>query len=305
MLQPQTSSNQEYIIQCYFLASKLNAYAVTLNLVRDDRWQQLTMQFEILARRAGVPIEELDNIARLAQRLASEGTVFRFDDGASAFEKAKVSKDANEKTEWLVRGIHELVEAGKFAEAERRIAEIKDDKLVAQITDYLNFRAAKAAVAKRKWNDLTGYSAKIVDARLRTYVLLDGIDAAFKNKKKTLGSEYLQSVLSVAAMIDNKSDRAKALIAISSLVESDSSSQALLDAVAAINQAQDYDGSDYAVTIELPKLKISFSLKDSNISASVQTASKRDWNGVISATNTISRVEIRAMAQLAACRTVL
>ncbi len=307
-LQSQSSLDQEYVIQCYFLARKLNAYSAALKMVRDDRWQQLSTQYEILSQRAGVPIAELVSMGRLAERLVAEGTVFRFDDGASAFEKARVSKDAQEKTELLVRGIHELLEAGKFSEAERKIAELKDEKLIAQITDYCNFRAGKSAVAKRKWNDLTAHLTKIVDPRLRTYLLLEGIQTAFKYKKKNIGSDYLQSVVSVASTIDNKSDKAKALVAINGLLssnESESSSQALLDAITAINQADDYDGRDYAVTIELPKLRLYFPLKDANIATSFQNSSSRDWDGAISATKTINRVEIRAMAQIAACRAIL
>ncbi|MGZ8842805.1 MAG: hypothetical protein ACXW18_04030 [Pyrinomonadaceae bacterium] len=307
-LHGQPTLDQEYVVQCYFLAVKLNAYASRLSLMHHDRWRQLSAQFDLLARRASVAPEDLSAIALNAERLATEGTVFKFGDGASAFEKAKASKGEAERTELLVRGIHELVEAQRYSEAERRLVEIKDDETRSKVTDYLNFRAAKLAVAKKKWTDLSTYLPKIGDARLRTYVLLDGMDAAFKAKKKDLASKYLQILSDLLSTIDNKSDKAKALVALSGVLSSngsEESSQTMLDAISAINRADDYDGGDYSVTVNLPKLSLSFRLKDSNIASSIQNSSRVDWERSINATNTINRVEIRAMAQIAACRAVL
>ncbi|HBB95507.1 MAG TPA: hypothetical protein DC054_08955 [Blastocatellia bacterium] len=307
-LHGQTTLNPEYVVQCYSLAVKLNAYASRLSLARDDRWRQLSVQFDLLAHRAGVTSEDLSNIALLAERLATEETFFKSDDGASSFERAKASKEDAERTELLVRGIHELVEAQKYSEAERKLVEIKDEEIKVKVTDYLNFRAGKVAVSKRKWIDLSTYLARIADARFRTYLLLEGMDAAFKSKKKDLASKYLQNLADLISTIDNKSDKAKALVAMSGVLssnESEESSQAVLDAIRAINQADDYDGGDYSVTVDLPKLSLSFRLKNSNIATSLQNFSKIDWDRSINATNTINRVEIRAMAQIAACRAVL
>jgi len=307
-LHGQTTLNPEYVAQCYFLAVKLNAYASRLSLAHDDRWRQLSVQFDLLADRAGVTPEDLNNMAQLAERLATEATFFKSDDGATAFEKAKESKDDAERTELLVRGIHELVEAQRYSEAERKLVEIKGEEIKVRVTDYLNFRAGKVAVAKRKWMDLSTYLARIGDVRFRTYLLLEGMDAAFKAKKKELASKYLQTLTDLISTIDDKSDKAKALIALSGVLssnESEESNQAMLDAIRAVNQADDYDGGDYSVTVALPKLSLSFRLKDSNIATSLQAFSRIDWERAINASNTISRVEIRAMAQIAACRAVL
>lgn len=308
VLQPKTELDQEYLIQCYFLARKLSAYAVRLNLNEGGRWEQLGRNYELLSQRAGLTNDELGGLARLAERLVAEGSIFQFDDGASDFEKAKTSRNREEKTALLVRGIHELLEAGKFAEAEQRIGDIEDDAVSSRMMDYFHFRIARAAIRKRKWQDVTNHAHKIGDQQLATFLFLEGTEAAFKNGKKDVAFDYLQSAVSAASRIDDKPSKAKALVAIGGLlvsVDPEWSSQSLLDAARAINQADSYDGTDYSVTIELPKLSLGLPLHDSGISTCFERSARTDWPGTISAASTISKSEIRAMAQIAACRSVL
>ena len=308
VLQPKTELDQEYLVQCYFLAKKLNAYAVRLNLNEGGRWEQLGKYYELLGQRAGLTNDELGSLARLAERLVAEGSIFQFDDGASAFEKARASKDREEKTALLVRGIHELMEAGKFAEAEQKLGEIEDDALASRMMDYFQFRVARAAIRKRKWQDMSNHAHKIIDQQLATYLFLEGTEAAFKSGKKDVAFDYLQAAMSTVSRIDDKPSKAKALVAISGLLVSVDpawSSQSVLDAASAMNQAESYDGTNYSVTIELPKLKLFYPLNDSDINTCFERSARTDWPGTISAASTISKSEIRAMAQIAACRSVL
>lgn len=308
VLQPKTELDQEYLVQCYFLAKKLNAYAGRLNLNEGGRWEQLGKYYELLGQRAGLTNDELGSLARLAERLVAEGSIFQFDDGASAFEKARASKDREEKTALLVRGIHELMEAGKFAEAEQKLGEIEDDALASRMMDYFQFRVARAAIRKRKWQDMSNHAHKIIDQQLATYLFLEGTEAAFKSGKKDVAFDYLQAAMSTVSRIDDKPSKAKALVAISGLLVSVDpawSSQSVLDAASAMNQADSYDGTNYSVTIELPKLKLFYPLNDSDINTCFERSARTDWPGTISAASTISNSEIRAMAQIAACRSVL
>lgn len=304
----QTELDQEYLIQCYFLARKLNEYAVRLNLNESDRGAQLSRSYELLSQRAGLTNDALASIAQLAARLVAEGSIFEFDAGASAFEKAKLSKDSNEKLSLLVRGIHDLIEAEKFGEAEKRIGELEDEKVRNRMTDYLHFRIGKIAIRKRNWQDVANQSNRISDAQLQTYLFLEGTETARKNRKKDIASGYLQLAANTASRIDDKLVKARALVAISGLVASLDpawSSQALLDAIKAINAADNYDGANYSVTIELPKLKLFFPLHSSDIDFCFERSAKTDWASTIGVTNAISRSNVRAMAQIAASRTVL
>ncbi len=208
----------------------------------------------------------------------------------------------------LVRGIHELIESGNFAEAEQRIGDFEDDALLNRMMDYLHFRAGRAAIRKRQWREVANHANKTTDAQLQAYLLFEATQAALKNAKKELVLDYLQSAMSTLPRIEDKSTKAKALVAMSGLLASfDSawSSQALLDATRAINQADDYDGANYSVRIELPKLKLFFPLNDSDINTCFERSAKTNWVNTINATNAINRTEIRAMAQIAACQTVL
>jgi hypothetical protein len=308
ILQPQTELDQEYLIQCYFLIRKLNEYAVRLNLNDGARGAQLSRNYELMSQRASLTNDALASIAQLAARQAAEGSIFQFDDGASAFEKAKVSKDSNEKLSLLVQGIHELIEAEKFAEADKRIGDLENEAIRNQIMDYLHFRIGRIAIRKRKWQDVANQSNRINDPQLQTFLFLEGTETAIKNRKKDLASDYLQLATNTAARINDKSVKARALVAISGLVasmDSEWSSQALLDAIKAINTADNYDGGNYSVTIELLKLKLFFPLNSSGIDSGFERSAKTDWVNTIGVTNAISRNNLRAMAQIAACRTVL
>jgi hypothetical protein len=178
--------DQEYLVQCYFLARKLNAYAVRLGINQGGRWEQLSRLYEILGRRAGLTDNELGGLASLADRLAAEGSVFQFDEGASAFEMAQASKDRAEKTALMVQGIHELLESGKFTEAQQRIGELEDEGIASRMMDYFHFRAGRAAISKRKWQDMSNHSHKITDQQLQVYLFLEGTQAALENGKKEL-----------------------------------------------------------------------------------------------------------------------
>jgi hypothetical protein len=306
-LQKQPTLDQETLIQCYFLARKLNRYAVRLR-TQEGPWEQLASYYEILCQRAGLTISELASLDRTAERLVNEGTIFEFDDGASAFETAKLSRDAGEKTALMVKGIHELVEAGKFSEAEQRIIELKDHPVMDRMMDYLHFQMGRAAIRKRKWRDLVQHEIKITEPALRVYLFLEGTEAALKFERKNIASDYLQSAMRVLPEIDDKSVKAKATVAISGLLASldaAESGQAILDAATEINKAEGYDGGNYSVTFELPKLKLLFALSGSSLDTCFERSAKADWVNTINAASTISRTEIRRMAQIAACRSVL
>jgi hypothetical protein len=308
ILQPQTELDQEYLIQCYFLIRKLNEYAVRLSLNDGARGAQLSRNYELMSQRNGLTNDALAGLAQLAARQAAEGSIFRFDDGASAFEKAKVSKDSNEKQSLLVQGIHELLEAEKFAEAEKRIGDLENEAVRNQMMDYLHFRIGRTAIRKRKWQDVANQSNRINDPQLQTFLFLEGTETAIKNRKKDLASDYLQLATNTAARINDKSAKARALVAISGLVasmDSEWSSQALLDAIKAINTTDDYDGGNYSVTIEILKLNLFFPLNGSGIDYGFERSARTDWVNTIGVTNAISRNNLRAMAQIAACRTVL
>jgi len=307
-LEQEGHPNAEYVIQCYFLAKKLNGYANKLNLNQNRQWEQLSNKHELIAQRAGLTISDLSGLSNLAEKLVNEGSIFQFDDGASAFEKAKTTKDAKEKTELLVRGIHELLEAEKFAEAEQKIKEIEDENIIEPIKDYFHFRIGKTAIRKREWNEVISHSNKIANPQLRMYLFLEGIKESLKNRKKDVALGYLQLGTNTVQKIEDKAIKAKALVAMAGLLTSFDSvwnSQTVIDAIKAINQADNYDGTNYSVTIELPKLRLFFPLSDSDINTSFERAAKNDWISTINATSDITRKEIRAKAQIAVCRSIL
>ena len=72
-----------------------------------------------------------------------------------------------------------------------------------------------------------------------------------------------------------------------------------------INRANQYDGSVYGVTVEVPKSRIWLPLPNSDLSHCFEQAAKRDWPGALVAAQSIESKALRSQAYIAVCRTVL
>jgi hypothetical protein len=74
----------------------------------------------------------------------------------------------------------------KYAEAEQRIADIRDEKFRDPLDDYLHLHTAEASIRKRDWNSFNAQVNPVSDARLRTYLLLSAARAAGDARKKEM-----------------------------------------------------------------------------------------------------------------------
>jgi hypothetical protein len=305
-LEQRSSPDAIHIALCFFLVKKLHAYADMLGLDNGQQWGVLDAKYSILAERAKVSESILSGLASIAQRIVTENTVFRFDGGEGAFAAAEKTHDTVQRAELLATGIRQLIDEGKYAEAVQKIADVPDEKFQEQLNTYRSFRMAEASLRKLDWDGFNAQLNRVVDFRLRTYLLLSAAVAANVATKKELSSEFLDAALAMLPRIDEADTRAAALVATTGIVYSGADSsfglQALNEVVKAINRTDHYDGSTYGVTLEAPKYKVSLSIPNSDLSRCFEQAAKRDWQGSLAAAQGINSKALRSQAYIAVCR---
>jgi hypothetical protein len=293
---------------CYFLVKKLRGYADKLGLGGAQTWQVLESKFLLLAERAKLSDAALGGLAAAAQRIVTTSSVFRFDGGASAFERAEQTRDAARKTELLVGGIRQLIDGERFAEAEQRISDVGDERAREQLTDYLRFRAAEAALRRGDWDVAAARTARVGEERARAYLLLEAARLSLKAGRRAAALDHLRAALASLSKTEDAKVAARLLVAAAGLVyEADAvwGGEVLAEAVKAINRADGYDGRGYGVTFAVQDFSLWFPLDDSDLARCFERAAKADWAEAVAAAQRINAKELQAAAYTAASRAAL
>lgn len=298
-----------HVAACFFLVKKLRGYVDRLGLDGAQDWIVLDAKYSLLAERAKLSDSALSGLATVAQRIVAENTVFRFDSGESAFAAADKAQDPTVRDELLATGIRQLIDDGKFAEADRRIADVKNEDFEEQLNTYLSFRTAEASLKRLDWFSFNAQVNRISDPRLRTYLILSAALAASDARKKKTSSEFLLTAMAAFPKIEDAEARAAAFVTTAGILYGTEdalwSAQVLTEGVNAINHANGYDGSVYGVTLQVAKSKILLSLSKFDLSHCFELAAKRDWTGALAAAQSIQSKTLRSQAYITACRTVL
>ena len=137
---PADNAQPAGLAQSFYLAAKLSGYVDRLGLGDRAVWSGLRSNLEAKARLSGIDESDLQYLAGYAGRVASDQIAFLFDDGASLFEKATKAPDLKQRTDFLARGITEMIQNGSFEEAEKKIEAVEDEIVRRQLSDYLNLK---------------------------------------------------------------------------------------------------------------------------------------------------------------------
>jgi len=308
-LEQRVDPDAIHLALSFFLVKKLRAYVDRLGLNRAQEWAVLDTKYSLLAERAKISEAALSGLTAVAQRIVTENTVFRFDGGDSAFAAADKTEDPALRAQLLATGIRQLIDEDKFSEAVQKIADLRDEKFREQLNTYLPFRMAESSLKKRDWDTFNAQLNRVSDAKLRTYLVLSAAHAAADTKKKKMSSDFLLTAMASFSKIDDVDARAAALVGAAGLLylQADASwaAQVLTESVNAINRTNRYDGSVYAVAIEVPKYNVWLPLPKSDLNHCFEQAAKRDWNGAIAAAQSIESKVLRSQAYIAACRSML
>ncbi len=308
-LEPRADPDAIHIALSFFLVKKLRAYVERLGLAEAQEWVVLDTKYTLLAERARVSNTDLNGLASVAHRIVTENTVFRFDAGDSALAAAEKTADSAQRAQLLAAGIRQLIDEDKFSQAVQKIAELRDDMLRDQLNTYLSFRVAETSLKQREWDTFNTQVNRVSDAKLRTYLVLSAAHAASDAKKKELSSDLVLTALGSFPKIDDIDARAAALVTAAGIlfVQADASwaTQVLTEGVKAINRTKRYDGSVYAITLEVSKFNVWLPLPKSDLKHCFEQAAKHDWAGAVAAAQSIESKALRSQAYIAACRIVL
>jgi hypothetical protein len=308
-LEQRSDPDPMHVALIWFLVKKLKGYADRLGLDGGQNWLMLDSKYTLLAQRVKLSDQVLVGLASVAQRIVTENTMFRFDSGDAAFAAAEKTRDATERAELTATGIRQLIDDGRYAEAVQRIAELRDEKFCEQLNTYLSLRMAEGSLKKLDWYSFNTQVNRVSDARLRTYLVLSAALTASNAGKKKLSSEFLLTAMASFPKIEDLDARAAAFVTTAGILyetaDASWSAQLLNEGVNAINRANRYVGGVYGVTVEVSKTKVWLPLSKFDLSHCFEEAAKRDWQGALTAAQSIESKALRSQAYIAACRNLL
>ena len=295
------------LVQWLFLTRKLQVYSSRLANSNFEGWQQLQTNLEVRCRNAGMDAETLPNLMGFAERLANSDDVFQFGDD-STFDKAKASQDHQQKTQLLVRGIWNVIQGGRFQEAENRLKGVEDLEVKEKLADLLNFYAGKKALVKGDWVEVTTRGGRIGDLRIRLLLLLESSRASHSSQKD-VAYQLLIEAQKIIPKIASDMDKAKGFVALSSFSAQpypQLSKESLIEAVKSINRSESYDGTDFQVEVAvLEDFRILLPLVHSGFDVCFRRAAQSDWTGAINLADELNSKTLKIAAHIAACRAFL
>jgi hypothetical protein len=299
------------LLQAYFLNKKLKAYNRLYNLGVQDVSEGFDASLSLLAQNAGLSFKLLDDLTKYAERLAANNNPLGLGEGESAFEKAEKSNDPREKLQYTIDGIWQLIDRRKFAEAESKISTVSIDEIRDALTLLLNTRAALFGVEQNNWDEFDKRVYKISDKQIKAYLYVKALYALDAQKqRKDLFADYLRLAERNLEAIEDKKSKAKGLLTLSGLILSRDKTQGrllLFDALKALNNAPDFREDFFEIRVMIPGRAANFAeyLRKDGFEKSFMTLAKIDWSDAQIQTIQIKSLGLKAIAQVAAAKSVL
>ncbi|MGH2552351.1 MAG: hypothetical protein ACRDEB_01475, partial [Chitinophagaceae bacterium] len=249
-------------IKYYFLIEKLKSYNQIYNLNNSEALGSFSIQIAALMQTVGFSQQTLSDVRGYAQRLATSNNPLGIDDGTDLLEKAENAKTLEEKMDYLIRGIIQLIEFKQFFKAERKIFDITNIEIRDSLYLLVDYRAGLDSIKNKDWNEFERRTEKITEKRIKAFLYLKAI-SNFKSVKNNDGllAEY---VIKAEKNIQNVSDetaKAGAYIYLASLLLALEKKDGILilpSAVKSINDATDYDEDKFEIIIKIPTRQTSY-----------------------------------------------
>ena len=309
---PADNAQPAGLAQSFFLAAKLSGYVNRLGLGDRAVWSGLRSNLEAKARVSGIDESNLQYLAGYADRMASDQIAFLFDNGASLFEKAKKASDVNQRTDFLARGITEMIQNGSFDEAEKKIEAVEDEKVRTQLSDYLNIKVGQGLIRAGDWPAVILSSDRISDPHLRALLLLEcattlSRDVKSKKNRKLSTELWAKTIEALSKLTDQTAKASGLLVAASAVGTLDRhwSIRVLSDAITEINNAKDYKGHSYRIDLSIMSVHLTLGLADSDLETSFTSLARNNWLDTVALIEQMSAKSLRRRAQLGACRAIL
>lgn len=301
--------SRQNLIRSYFLIEKLKSYNQLYNLNNSETLNSISIPIDTLMQTAGFSEKTVSDLKGYAQRLANSNNPLNLDDGTSLFEKAENAKDPNEKLEYLIRGIIQLIEFKKYAEAERKIFDVENSEIRDSLYTLLNKRAGLEAIKNKNWDEFEKRTEKIADKKIKAFLYLKALSVLESDKNNSLSSEYVIKAEKNIQDISDKTAKASAYVYLISLLSLNQTEgiQILPSAIKAVNDASDYSEDEFEIIIKIPTRQTHFAefLGANSFRNSFLKLAKLNWeNSQIQALQ-IKSEGLQSIAQIVTAQVVL
>lgn len=248
--------SRQNLIKSYFVIEKLKSYNQIYGLNNSETLNNISIPIVALMQLAGFSQQTLSDVKGYAERLANSNNPLGLDDGTDLLEKAEKAKNPNEKLDFLIRGIIQLIEFKQYVKAERKIFDIENSEIRDSLYLLVNNRAGLEAINNKNWGEFEKRTEKITEKRIKAFLYLKAI-SVFKSDKNNdnLLSEYVIKAEKNIQDISDKTAKASAFVYLTTLLLSlkqTDGSLMLPSAIKSINEASDFNEDEFEIDIKIP-----------------------------------------------------
>jgi len=243
------------LIRVYFLIEKLKSYNQVYKLNNSEPLNDISIPIIPLMEIAGFSEKTLTDVRGFARRLADSNNPLALDDGTNLLEKADNAKNPEEKLDYLIRGIIQLIEFKKFAEAERRIFDVENTEIRDSLYLLLNQRAGLEAAKNKNWDEFENRTEKITEKSFKAFLYLKAVSILEYKNNTILFSEFVIKAEKNVKDISDKNAKASAYMLLALLVaplNQASWIQITPSAIKAVNEAAGYDEDEFEIVVKIP-----------------------------------------------------
>lgn len=299
------------LVKSYFLIEKLLVYNQIYRLNNHEIASRISLQIVALMQNAGFSGQTLLDIKGYAQRLAHSNSPLVLDDGTDLFEKGENAKNPEEKLDYLIRGIIQLIESKQYLKAERKIFDIEKSGIRDALYLLVNYRAGLEAINDKEWAQFERRTEKIVEKEIKAFLYLKAISILVPRKKlDTLLSEYAIKAEKNIQSISDKTAKASAYIYLTSLLSSSNPTDASLIlpfALKAVNEAPEYEQNEFEINIKIPGRQTYYAgyIGAASFKSLFSNLGRLDWNDSQIQALQLKSTGLQSIARIAAAQSTL
>ena len=299
------------LIRSYFLLEKLKSYNRVYRLNNSETLNAISIPVEALMQSAGFSQQTLSDVRGYAERLANSNNPLGLDDGTNLLEKAENAKTPEEKLDYLIRGIIQLIEFKEYVKAERKIFDVENSEIRDALYILLNMRAGLEAIKNKNWSEFEKRTEKISDKQIKAFLYLKA--AADYKSAKYSDIQLFEYVIKAEKNIQDISDKnakAGAVVCLTELLLSSKPTEGLLMlslAIKSINEAPEFDEDEFEINVKIPTRETYYAefIGKNSFRRLFSKLAEIDWEDSQVQALQIKSDGLQAIAQVIAAKSVL
>ncbi len=299
------------LIQAYFVSEKSRQYGQKYGLADLGVLTRIRIQILASMHTSGFSEQTVSAVEGFALRLAHSNNPLGLDDGTDLLEKADNAKNPDEKLDFLIRGIIQLIEFKRYERAESKIFDVQSSDIREALYALLHGRAGLDAVKNKDWREFERRTEKIADNRTKAFLYLTAAsDLELENKDTSSALEYLYKAEKNIQRISDLTARASAFVHLTFLAFSLDQTEGRLNwpaALKSINEAPDYNEDKFEINFKIPTRQIYYAefIGSNSFRSLFAKLAETDWNDSQVQALQIKANGLQAIAQVAAAKVVL